>query len=238
MTLLRSLIYVVYLYTTMTIVALALAPATLFSSKFALHGARLWARAAIWGLRVICGARLTIEGLEHISDKPVLYAAKHQSMIDTIAPFTVLAAPAVVLKKELLGAPLFGWYASRSGMIAVDRDRHANALKGMLRAARARVAEGRPILIFPEGTRQELGAPPDYKPGVAALYRDLGLPCVPIALSTGLVWSAHGLIRRPGRASIRFLEPIPAGLSRDDFMRELERRIETETAALIARDAP
>lgn len=237
MTLLRSLLYILFLYGSMAVVGLIYLPAALISRKTAIGAPRLWARINITMLRVICGADVRVEGLEHIPPSPALYASKHQAMLDTMTPFLTLREPSVVLKRELLSMPVFGWFAQRSGMIAIDREAHARALKAMLRDARARRDDGRDIVIFPEGTRQDLGAAPDYKPGVAALYRDLGVPCVPIAVSTGLVWSAHGPIRRPGRATIKFLEPIAPGLNRDDFMRELEGRIERETAALVARDS-
>lgn len=238
MTLLRSLIYVSYLYLSMALIALIWLPRVLVRPIDAVQAQRVWARTSIWGLRWIVGARLLIEGAENIpTSGRVLIASKHQAMLDTMTPFLVMRAPAVVLKKELLSMPIFGWFAKRSGMIAIDRDGHASALKAMLREARARADEGREIIIYPEGTRQEIGAPPDYKPGVAALYRDLGAPCVPVAVSTGKVWSAHGLMRRPGVAVVRYLEPIPPGLARDDFMRELQSRIETATAELVARPA-
>lgn len=234
MTLVRSLIYVAYLYTAMALCVIVLGPIAFFSPRHGMIGPQAWAHMAIWGLRVICGARVRVEGAENVPPGGVLVASKHQAMLDTLTPFFVLKRPAIVLKKELLSMPLFGWYAKRVGMIAIDRDGYAATLKQMLRDARARAAEGREIVIFPEGTRQELGAPPDYKSGVAALYRDLGVPCVPVAVSTGLVWSAQGIIRRPGEAVVKFLPPIAPGLSRADFMRELETRIETETNALVA----
>lgn len=234
MILLRSIVYVLYLYGSMAVVGLVCLPFALAKREWAMIAPRLWVRSGIWALRWIVGARLVIEGAENIPAGRVLIASKHQAMLDTMTPFLVMRAPAIVLKKELLSMPVFGWFAKRTGMIAIDRDGHASALKGMLREARARAEEGRPVVIYPEGTRQEIGARPDYKPGVAALYRDLNAPCVPVAVSTGLVWSANGLIRRPGTAVVRFLPPIPPGLSRTDFMRELEARIETATNALIA----
>lgn len=231
----RSLIYVLFLYGSMTLVGLVCLPASLIRREWALLAPQLWVRMSLWGLRWIVGAHVLIEGAENIPSGRVIIASKHQAMLDTMTPFLVMKAPSIVLKKELLSMPVFGWFAQRGGMIAIDRDGHASALKGMLRDARARAEEGRPIVIYPEGTRQEIGAAPDYKPGVAALYRDLNAPCVPVAVSTGLVWSANGLIRRPGTAVVRYLEPIAPGLSRADFMRELETRIETATNELVAR---
>lgn len=233
MIVLRSLVYVLWLYGSMTAVGLSFGPVALFSEKAAIRAARTWARAMTWGARVIVGLKLEVRGREHIPQGAALVAAKHQSMLDTIAPFLILESPSVVLKRELLGLPIFGWFAQRAGMIVVNREAHAAALRGMLKDARVQAAKGRPIVIFPEGTRQKPGAPPDYKPGVAALYRDLKLPCVPVALNAGLYWPAHGVVRRPGTVVIEFLPAIPPGLSREAFMIELQARIETASNALL-----
>jgi 1-acyl-sn-glycerol-3-phosphate acyltransferase len=139
-----------------------------------------------------------------------------------------------VLKKELLVIPFYGWYTIQGGMIAVDREGHASALKKLVPDNRERLSEDRQVIIFPEGTRKDPGAEPDYKPGVAALYRDLDLPCTPLATNSGVHWPAHGFLRRPGVIVFEFLEPIPAGLKRGEFMRELQDRIETATNALLA----
>jgi 1-acyl-sn-glycerol-3-phosphate acyltransferase len=233
MTVLRSLVYVVWLYGSMACIGIAFAPFALFSEKAATEAARVWSGALIAGLRIICGVKLEVRGREHIPQGAALVAAKHQSMFDTIAPFALLRNPSVVLKRELLSLPIFGWFAKKSGMIAIDRSAHAAALRAMLRAARKQAAKGRAIVIFPEGTRQAPGAPPDYKSGVAALYRDLNLPCTPVAVNTGLYWPAHGIVRRPGLAVIEFLPAIPPGEKREAFMTELEKRIETASNALL-----
>jgi 1-acyl-sn-glycerol-3-phosphate acyltransferase len=206
----------------------------LTSRKVELGAGRMWARMAIWGLRWIVGARVVFTGQEYAPKGAAIVAAKHQSMLDTLVPFLMFDAPAFVLKQELLNAPVLGWYAKTMGMIPIDREAHASALKKLLRAARPAKAAGRQIVIFPEGTRQDPGVNGDYKPGVAAIYRDLGVPCVPVALDTGRIWAAKGLIRRPGTTTIQILPPIPPGLSREDFMRTLEERIETASAALLA----
>jgi 1-acyl-sn-glycerol-3-phosphate acyltransferase len=233
MNFIRSLIYVVWLYGSMLAVAASFAPFALFSERAAIMAARCWSHIAIWGLRVICGVRLDVRGREHIPHGAALVASKHQSMLDTIIPCAVLADPAIVLKRELQAIPVFGWFTQRAAMIPIDRSAQASALRPMMRAARVEAAKGRAILIFPEGTRQPLGVKPDYKPGVAALYRDLGLPCTPVAVNTGKFWPAHGITRRPGLAVVEFLPAIPAGLSREDFMTELEKRIETASNRLL-----
>jgi 1-acyl-sn-glycerol-3-phosphate acyltransferase len=180
------------------------------------------------------GAKVIFKGLEKIPPGACLVASKHQAMLETLAPFLMFPEPAFVLKKELLSAPVLGWYAQRMRMIPIDREANAKALKDLMRAARVSRDEGRQIIIFPEGTRQAPGVKGEYKPGVAALYRDLGIPCVPMALDTGRVWSARGLMRRPGTCTIEVLDPIAPGLSRDEFMRTLEERVEAASTALLA----
>ena len=233
MNVLRSIVFIVWIYGSMTVIGVTFAPLAVFSEKGAIQAARTWAAALIWGARALCGIKLEVRGREHIPRGPALVAAKHQSMMDTIIPFAILQNPSVVLKRELLKLPIFGWFAQRAGMIVVNREAHAAALRAMLRDARDRAAKNREIFIFPEGTRQAPGAPPDYKSGVAALYRDLKLPCTPVALNIGQVWPAHGLVRRPGVAVIEFLPAITPGLSREEFMAELEARIETASTALL-----
>jgi 1-acyl-sn-glycerol-3-phosphate acyltransferase len=236
MRIIRSLVYLVWLYMTLPLVGgFYFIPAVLGDRKAARAACRDWSRLALWGLRVICGGRFVVEGREHLpTGGPVLVAAKHQAMIDTLGPFTLFSNHTTIMKKELVGMPVFGWYAVKDLHIPVDRDAHASALKTMLRAARAEKDKGRPVVIFPEGTRQVPGAPPDYKPGVAALYRDLGVPCVPVALDTGRVWPAKGWIMTPGVMTWRFLPPIPPGLPREAFMQRLEHDIETASNALLA----
>jgi 1-acyl-sn-glycerol-3-phosphate acyltransferase len=147
----------------------------------------------------------------------------------------MLGRPAFVLKRNLLNIPFYGWYARKSGMIAIDREGRASALRMMVIRARAELAAGRSVVIFPEGTRKQPGAVPDYKPGVAGLYGQLNVPCVPVALNSGLYWTGPGgFIKNPGKMVIEFLPPIPPGLKRREFMTALEAEIETATARLVA----
>ena len=136
-----------------------------------------------------------------------------------------------MLKRELLRIPFYGWFLAKAAAIPIDRGAGARALRRMSEAAREVLAQGRPILIFPEGTRQKPGAEPDYKPGVAGLYGVLGVACVPVALNSGVYWT--GFLKRPGTIVLQFLEPIPPGLKRDAFMAQLQGRIESATNALL-----
>jgi 1-acyl-sn-glycerol-3-phosphate acyltransferase len=233
MTLIRSLIFASWFYVTMAAYGLFFMPFVLFNDRYVWTGMRGWSHAVLFGLRWICGVRVKFEGLEHVPQGPALLASKHQATLDTLLPVHFLKEPVFVVKRELQNAPVFGFYMKR-GMIPVDREAHAKALKDMLRASRAAIAKGRQIVIYPEGTRQELDAPTDYKPGVAAMYRDLGLPVTPIALNTGLSWPPNGIMRKPGTVTIKVLPPIPAGLSREAFMRQLEDVIEGESQAMLA----
>ena len=170
-----------------------------------------------------------------IPTQSVLVAAKHMSMWDTLALYALLDDASVVIKRELLRVPFYGWFARKAGMIAIDRGAHARALRKMAEQGRAVAAEGRSIVIFPEGTRKNPDAAPDYKPGVAGLYTQLGIPCVPVALNSGLFWTGPGgFVKKRGRVVIEFLPPISAGLKRAQFMRTLEQRTEEATAKLVA----
>jgi 1-acyl-sn-glycerol-3-phosphate acyltransferase len=231
---LRALLFVGWMYGLLLVMGLIWLPALLAPRGATLFGVRLWCRLVLGGLRLLCGIRIEVRGLHHLAAGAALIAAKHQSMLDTVAPFRFLPDPCFVLKQELLRLPVYGWYARKADMVPVDRDAHAAALRKLVSDARAQLARGRQLIIFPEGTRQAPGAGPDYKPGVAALYRDLAAPCVPLATNSGRCWPAHGLGFRPGVVVFEFLEPIPPGLKRAVFMQQLEQRIETASTALMS----
>ena len=233
MTTVRSLIFTLWLYLSMPLFAIGLSPALLMPHGVAIAVIKLWARFVLFGLRWIAGVKVEVRGLEHRPTGPALIAAKHQGMLDVIAPFAFLDDACFVMKKELMPLPFFGWFAWKTKMIAVDRAAHAKALKDMVRQTRARLAEGRQILIFPEGTRTTPGEPADYKPGVAAIYRDVDAPCWPVATNSGVHWPAHGFKRYPGTVVFEFLPPIPSGLKRAEFMKQLESRIEDASTALL-----
>jgi 1-acyl-sn-glycerol-3-phosphate acyltransferase len=196
--------------------------------------ARAWMRGIQLLLRTIVGLDYEVRGLDRLPSGPCIIASKHQSAWETL--FFHLIRPDIVigLKYELTRIPLFGWYLMRARNIRIDRGGAARALRSLIEGAKAAVGRGWSILIFPEGTRRLPGEPPDYKPGVAALYLALGVPVVPVALNSGLFWGRRSFTKRPGRITVEILEPIPPGLERRAFMTELERRIESATDRLIA----
>ena len=161
MTTVRSLLFVVWLYLSMVIFAVGLSPALLMPHGAAMGVIKLWSKFVLFGLRWIAGVKVEVRGLEHRPTGPALIAAKHQGMLDVIAPFAFLDDACFVMKKELMPLPFFGWFAWKTGMIPVDRAGHAKALKDMTRQARDRLSQGRQIVIFPEGTRNDPGAPGD-----------------------------------------------------------------------------
>lgn len=233
MTTVRSLLFTVWLYLAMAVVAVGLSPALLMPHRYAMGVIRIWAHTTLFGLRWIAGVKVEFRGLEHRPTGQALLAGKHQGMLDIVIPFVMLDDPCMVMKQELMPLPFIGWFARKSKMIAVDRSAGSAALKDMVKQARARIAEGRQIMIFPEGTRAPVGAVPDYKPGIAALYRDLDAPCTPVATNSGVHWPAHGFRRYPGTVVYEFLPAIPAGLKRAEFMERLEAEIEAASGALL-----
>jgi len=193
-----------------------------------------WARTVLWMLRAIVGLDYVVRGREHVPQGPALLAFKHQSAWDTVAVNVLLRHPSVVLKRELFYLPVWGWLAWRCGMIFVDRAAGAAALKSMVAQAKRRLAERRPIVIFPQGTRTAPGEKRAYFPGVVALYDRLKLPVVPVALNSGVFWGRRAFTKRPGTIVVEFLPAIPPELKRAQFMRELEQRIEQASDRLAA----
>lgn len=226
MTLLRSLAFALFFYAG-TVVAVLLGFAAAPAGPRALHRVAYgWARYHRWCARHLLGIRTRVEGAMPAGS--ALVAAKHESMFETLEVIALLGAPAVVVKRELADIPFWGKVARMHGVIPVDREGSAAALRTMIRAARAAVAQGRPVVIFPEGTRVPPGATPPLQAGFAGLYRQLGLPVVPVAIDSGRLYPRGTLLRRPGTITFRFGDTIPPGLKRD----EIEARVHAGINAL------
>jgi 1-acyl-sn-glycerol-3-phosphate acyltransferase len=200
----------------------------------ALVMALIWVRSVAWVERHILGLHYRVIGAENCpSHGAFIVAAKHQSTFETMKLHLILNDPAIVLKKELLRIPIWGRYLKQTGMIPIDRGAGRNAVDTMLSASLAAKAEGRPIVIFPQGTRVPAGEHRRYKPGVVALYKDLGLPIVPLALNSGVFWPKKGL-KHGGTVTFSFLPPIEPGLEQDAALAVLEKALEAETNRLVA----
>jgi 1-acyl-sn-glycerol-3-phosphate acyltransferase len=231
---LRALLFNVGFYLWTLVIGLYGAPLLLGPRRYVMEFGRLWAAGSLGLLAWTVGLRHEIRGVENMPSGAAIIAMKHQSSWDTIILPIIFEHPAIVIKHELAWLPIYGWYAVRAGGIPVDRGAGASALKRMLARARNAVASGRPIAIFPEGTRTAVGARRPYHPGVAALYTQLGIPLVPVAVNSGLFWGRRSFLKQPGRIILEILPAIPPGLPRRQVMAELEARIEAATAALVA----
>jgi 1-acyl-sn-glycerol-3-phosphate acyltransferase len=196
--------------------------------------AKSWGRTNLWLLRVVAGIKVDFQGLEKIPPGALIVASKHQSFWETFALLPLFEDPTFILKRELMWIPVFGWFAWKGQMIPVDRGAGGAGLAAMTQRARVELERGRQIIIFPEGTRRAPGAEPGYKFGVAHLYGESGVPCLPIALNSGLFWPRRSFRRFPGTVRVRILDPIPPGLDKQSFAAKLREEIETASAVLVA----
>lgn len=234
MTALRSLAFNLLLYFFTALQAIAGLPVLLMSRRSAYRFGRAWADAILRLCASVAGLGYEVRGREHLPRGPAIIAMKHQSAWDTFAVAVIFDDPAIVLKQELMWIPFYGWYLRKAGMIAIDRKAGAHALRRLVAAGERAAAQGRPLVIFPEGTRTAPGTHRPYQPGVAALYRQLHLPLVPVAVNSGVFWGRRSFLKRPGRIIVEILPPIAPGGERHPVMAELERRIEQATARLVA----
>jgi 1-acyl-sn-glycerol-3-phosphate acyltransferase len=230
----RSLLFNVAFWLWTGAMVVLVLPLLLGPRRTMMAAARFWERGIQALLATLAGLTYEVRGRERIPAEPALFAVKHQSTWETLTLHLLLADPAIVLKQELTRIPLFGRYLLRAGMIRIDRRGGARALRSLVEDARAALARGSEVVVFPEGTRAPPGGRNPYHPGVAALYLQLGCKVVPVALNSGLFWGRRSFVKRPGRIVIEFLAPIEPGLERKAFMAELERRIEGATQELIA----
>ncbi len=233
MIMLRSIIFNILFYLNLALFLVLGFEFFFLPRKWAIRALQTWARSSIWLLRVICNIKMVVRGAEYIPTGPAIVAGKHQSFWETFAILPLLDDPCFVLKKELTYIPFFGWFCLKFKMIAVDRKAGTQALRDLTARAKEEVARPRQIVIMPEGTRRGVDEPPDYKPGVAAVYGQLGVPCVPFGLNAGLFWPRRKFMRYPGTIIIEFSEPIPAGLPRKEFQQQLQSAIEKTSFDLV-----
>jgi 1-acyl-sn-glycerol-3-phosphate acyltransferase len=230
---LRSFLYVALFYLWTAAVAVTCTPILLGPPRWTHAMLRTWGRG-VTGMLAVCGIKVEVRGVQFIPTGPALVAPKHQCMLDVFAQFTWLPASGFVMKKELAWIPWLAWYARKAGAIVIDRKGGSKTMRQVIREGSERFKKGYQVVTFPEGTRKAPGAVPDYKPGIAALYRELNVPVYPVATNAGVHWPAHGFIRRPGTIVFEYLEPIPPGLKRAEFMRLLEERIEKRSTELLS----
>ena len=230
---LRSLVYNVLFYMLLVFWILVAIPTFLMSPRAFMAVAKAWARSSVALMRVVCNTKVEVRGLEKIPSGPLIVASKHQSMWETFALMQFFDAPLFIYKRELAWIPFFGWYLMKSKMIGVDRSGGMRSLMDMARRAPKAIRSGRQLIIFPEGTRRPVDAPPQYMTGVGQIYANSGVPCVPVALNSGLFWPRRTFMRYPGTLVVEFLDPLPPGLSRKDFIARIAESIEAASNRLV-----
>jgi 1-acyl-sn-glycerol-3-phosphate acyltransferase len=230
---LRSLVYNVLFYALLVFWILVAIPTFLMPPRAFMAIAKAWARSSVWLMRVVCNTRMEVRGLEKIPEGPLIVASKHQSMWETFALMPFFDAPLFIYKRELAWIPFFGWYLMKSKMIGVDRSGGLRSLMEMARRAPKEICSGRQLIIFPEGTRTPVDAPPNYMTGVGQIYANSAVPCLPVALNSGLFWPRRTFMRYPGTLVVEFLDPLPAGLNRKDFIAQIRVSIEDATNRLV-----
>jgi 1-acyl-sn-glycerol-3-phosphate acyltransferase len=231
---LRSLLFNICFYLVFLFWIVVALPTFLMPRAAVLRVAKWWAQSNILLMRLICNIKVEFRGIEKIPKGPLLVASKHQSMWETISLLRFFEAPFFVLKRELTFIPIFGLFLIKTNMIAIDRSAGGRALLAVLRRAGEEVRRGRQFVIFPEGTRRPVGAPPHYKAGVGQIYVDCGVSCLPVALNSGLFWPRRTFLRYPGTLIVEFLDPLPPGLPRAEFLERIQNVIETATNRIVA----
>lgn len=234
MRLLRSYLFLLWLYGWMAICGVLYVPTMLMPRVVTQRAIGLYGEIVRFGLKLICGVDTEIRGREHMVPGPAIYAGKHQCMMDVFIPFMTVRDPCHILKKELVWTPFLGWYVLSTQMIPIDRAGTTRTLKAMIDKAKQRAADGRTIIIYPEGTRRDPNAPPDYQPaGISALNKALNVPIIPVATNAGLCWPAKGAQFKPGKIVYEILPSIPGGLDRKTLMARLESELEGASNRLI-----
>ena len=231
---LRSVVFNVLFYLNTLIFLIIGLPTFVMPYQAIVEVAKTWGRVNLFLLRVVAGVKFELRGRDKIPSGALIVASKHQSAWETFALMHLFKSPAFVMKRELLWIPVFGWLMLKGRMVGVDRSAGMRALISLAAAARAELARGRQLIIFPEGTRRPVGAEPAYKSGIAFLYAQAGVPCLPLALNSGVFWPRRSILRRPGTVVVEILDPIPPGLDKKSFVTRLQQAIEPATAHLIA----
>lgn len=232
MILLRSFLFNIVLWVMTILFTIFLLPFT-FLPHHIMFIPKVWSKTASWFLKVFIGIHYRIDGLENLPKGPFIIASKHQSAWETIAFNHIFPKPSFVLKKELASLFPISLHMKQAQMIPLDRKGGKDTLRSMVEKAKVVMESGRPLVIFPEGTRTAIGEKIPYKRGIYTLYKYLNVPVVPVALNSGLYWKRRGFVKYPGIIRVKILSPIPVGLAQDVFMKTLEQVIETESDKLI-----
>lgn len=227
-----SLVFIVQMYLAMLVVGIVYLPYAIINRDGAAAAAHAYCSWVRISLRILCGTKTEIRGT--VPNGEVLIAPKHQSFLDIIMIYSALPRAKFIMKAELRYAPVLGYYALRMGCVPVNRGKRGAAISRMLSEVKSGLSRPGQLVIYPQGTRVAPGEVRPYKTGTAALYNQIGQPCVPVGANVGLFWPKRGILRLPGTAIVEFLDPIPAGLSNQEFMAAIEQKVEASSNALMA----
>jgi 1-acyl-sn-glycerol-3-phosphate acyltransferase len=228
---LRSLVFVGQMYAMMAILAVFFTPWAVLDRRGAFAAVHAYTRWVRWTASWMVGLKTEVRGTPPTGE--VLIAAKHQSFLDIIIIVSEVPRPKFIMKRQLKWAPILGWYALRIGCVPVDRGKRAQAIQQMIEGVKAGVQEPGQLIIYPQGTRVAPGAYKPYKIGTSILYEQTGQTCIPAATNVGVFWPRTGILRKPGRAVVEFLDPIGPGMTSTAFMQELETRVEAASGRLM-----
>lgn len=232
----RSILFNIFFYGFTALACIFLIPALFMPRNILLKGIKLYANIVTLIEKYILGLTYEIRGLEHQPKSGTyIVAAKHQSAYETLKLFHLFGDPTIVLKKELLRLPLFGMFLKKLGVIAIDRKNKESAINAIIDGAKRMQEHGRPIIIFPQGTRVAVNSTAKEKPykgGIIKMYEHANLPIIPMALNSGLFWARNSFIKKPGKVIFEFLSPVEPGLPNKQVMKALEDRLEEKSIAL------
>lgn len=231
----KSITFYFLLYVWTIFLGLICIPYLLLPKEKLYKPAYLWIKGIFFLLDKICNLTHTIEGIENVSNiNSKIVASKHQSTFETLLLFTIFPKAIFIHKRELFFIPIFGFYLKKISMISIDRSGKFKTLKKMIDESKFKVSKGYTLIIFPEGTRKKPGSVPDYKSGVAGIYKELNSDVIPVALNSGLFWPKNSFVIKPGKIIIEFLPIIEKGLDKKIFIKKLEETIENKTKSLIS----
>jgi 1-acyl-sn-glycerol-3-phosphate acyltransferase len=230
---LRSLAFHICFFVNLAVLMTIWLPGLVLHRRVSLELGRAWGRTTLWLLDKICNLKIEYRGEENIRQDAIIVACKHQSMWETFVLPIKFRDFSFILKHELIWLPFFGWYLLAAEQVAIDRAKGGKLLPQLIEKVKQLFAEGRQLFIFPEGTRRPIGAPPEYKFGIAHIYAQTGASCLPVALNSGLFWPRRSFLVRPGTAVMEFLPIIPPGLEPREFFASLQSTMETATDRLI-----
>ena len=224
---LRSIAFQIAFYMWTSAILVFYLPLLVMPRRIMQAGTRFWLCGLLFLAAMICGIRYRIVGREHLPAGPAVIAAKHQSAWDTMIFHQLLDDPVFAVKRELFAVPLLGWYMHKAGCLRIDRSSPVRAMRTLITGATRALAEGSQVVVFPEGTRVAPGVRGPYHAGISGLYGRGGAPVIPVALNSGVLWPRRAFRKYPGVITLEILPPVPSGLDREDFLRELKQRIET-----------